>query len=282
MSSQPPWQRRRGPQTPQGPQQPPAQPPPVQPPPAQAPPAPPPTAEPPQPAPAQPTSPGAVQAPPPPGPGAPSAPPPGVPPVFAPPPGGPRKTNTKLIVAIVGAVAVLGIGGSVVALASGKDEQPPPPPPPCEGPDCRNEDDPPPPPPEPSLQELIQEQVGDFALIAAEQDPQAISAGASDAYITKYEAGDVRLSHILMAFNSPEEAQESLANIGTSLEEDGFVLQGEPQPLTGEGGEQIGILAILLNEQTGTEAWGWTNGTLTAFASSAVGQVEKFYVELPY
>lgn len=265
MSTQPPWQRPPSGQPPQAPAQPP-----------------------PETAPTQPTAPapGAVQAPPPPAPGAP-APPPAEPPVYAPPPGGPRKTNTKLILAIVGAVAALGIIGSIVVVAGGKDE---PAPQPANGPNGTGnqptpdpDPDPvPPDPPAPDLQSLIQESVGPYTLVAAEQNPEAIGNGAADAYVVKYEAGGVELGHDLIAFNSAEEAQTDQEGLFGFLQEKGFVAATEPQRLDDENGEQIGVLVIFVNEQTGAEIWAWSNRNLSLTAFGDAGKVEVFYTELPY
>lgn len=259
MSSQPPWQRPPSGQPPQAPQQPP---------------------------PAHPMQPVL-----PPGSGAPPAASPPPPTGFAPPPAQPPGgSNTKLIVTIVAAVVVLGIVGSVVVLAGGKDEpgtgaeagpvpgvgsgagsEP--------GPDRGSNR----PPPDAEVRSLIQDQVGPYILTSAEQDPEAIGNGAFDAYVAEYEAGDgSALIHGIYGFSSPEEAAADLESLITRLQELGYTVTVEPQPLTDENGRQIGVLVILVNEQEGVEIWGWTNGNLSLDALGATGQVEQFYAEVPY
>jgi len=283
MSTQPPWQRPPAGEPPQPPQPPPAQPPPAEPPPAQAPAAqPPPTQAPAAPAaPPQPAPPGPAQAPPPPGPGAPAPP---LPPVHAPPPGGPGgKGKTKLIVAVVAAVAILGIGGAVVAVAGGRDQPERGP-----GPSNGNGEKPDPPPRDPArdheeseLRSLLQDTAGPYTLVAAEQNPDAISAGAVDAYFAKYEGQGVQLVHDLIAWSSPDEAVGQLEAVATGMAEEGFAV-GEPQPYTNEADEQIGVIVPLLNEQQGVEALGWTNGSILAVALGPVDSVEPFFQAVPY
>jgi hypothetical protein len=264
MSSQLPWQRPRSGQPPQGPEQPPPGPP------AQRPPR-------------QPTAPGPAQ--PPPGPAEPP-PEPGAPPsAYSPPPGEPSgKGKTRLILAVVGVAAVLGIAGSVVMLAGGEDE-------PATRPDgqgARGEAEPIAGregtlPPESNVKRLIEKRVGPYTLVGTERNPEAISAGALDAYVTRYEGGGTQLRHELVAFNSGEEASRNEEALGNRLREAGFAIT-ESQPLVDENEEHVGVLSILLNEQEGVEQWVWLRKDLALLltAASDPGHVKPFYDAVPY
>lgn len=257
MSSQLPWQRPPSGEPPPGPAQPPPEPP-AQPPPT------------------QPTAPGPAE--PAPGPGAP-------PPAYSPPPDErSRKGKTRLILAVVGVAAALGAAGAVVMIASGGDE-PAPSQNGGQGPSGREE---------PSvgdgtlpgdfdLKGLIEEQVGPFTLVGTEQNPEAISAGAVEAYVTKYEGGGTQLRHELIAFDSAEEASRGEEALTQRLQEAGSAITGS-QPLTNENEEQIGVLIMLLNEQEGVERWVWTRKDfgLLLTAASDPGRVEPFYDAAPY
>ena len=280
-TTQPPWQRPPGSTPAEAPADSPTR----------EPEAPPTEAQPADTAPAVPTQPAPAQATPaaapPASPGGPAA---SLPPISAPPPRAPGGSgNTKLIVIVVAVLAVLGLVGAGVVVAGGKDEPAPTPQP---APTGGTEPDEPTPEPNPpsgggeeggDLRGLIQDEVGPYTLVKAEQNPDAISAGATDAYQVEYDAGGVPLIHGLLAFNSADEAGSDLEGFFKSLIADqGFESVDEPQPVKTEDGETIGVLVALVNRQKGIEAWLWTNHNLSVSAVGQAGKVEVFYNEISY
>lgn len=138
-------------------------------------------------------------------------------------------------------------------------------------------------PEEGSLQERVQDQVGDFTLQEVAENPGGIEAGATEALIMGYAGPDgVVVRHTLWAMPSPEEAEATRQTVAQSNVEDGFQVLDE-QPVTIEG-EQVGTVTVLQGEVEGSPLTLvlWTNGNIYAGAIGSGDAPTAFYQNVPY
>lgn len=134
------------------------------------------------------------------------------------------------------------------------------------------------------LDELVQQQVGNFALQGSAEWPEATQSGATQALAMEYVASDgTPLTHHLAAYGSPEAADQSLRAGVDGLVSAGFQ-EVKEIPLEGEEG-QFGTAVLLQGEIEGTahSAVLWTNGNLDARAiGPGEAAVDFFSAPPPY
>jgi len=131
-----------------------------------------------------------------------------------------------------------------------------------------------------SLRSLVEERVGDFRLVAADDFPDAINQGASDAVQLAYRsAGGVELFHVLAAYPSPDLANQAAAEFYGGLVGDGY----EPvdqSPIVDDRTSPIGLATVLTGPDD--EAVLWTNRGLVGLSLSDRGFAVEFFELLPY
>jgi hypothetical protein len=135
-----------------------------------------------------------------------------------------------------------------------------------------------------SLDDLVQEQVGNFTLQKIEKIPEAISAGATDARTMTYASADgVQIGHDLTAWTSEDLAGQQIQAVGEALESKGFQKVKEFQ-VTDDGGQQIGTGAAFKGQIEGTtiEVVLWSNGVLFCSIFAPEGYAVDFYNSLGY
>jgi hypothetical protein len=226
--------------------------------------------------------------------------PPTLPPM---PPSGGGGSRTGLLVggcavaAVLGILAILAVGAFLFfflsrPVAPEPEPQPQPQPEPTQvqptpeptQPEPTPEPEPEPPSGEGSLDELIQQEVGDFTLQQIEEIPEAIGAGATDARTMVYASPDgVQISHDLTAWTSADVANQQIQAIGEGLTSEGFQ-QVEEFPVTNQEGQQIGTGVVYTGEVEGTtiEAILWSDDVLFCTIFAPEGYSVDFYNNLPY
>jgi hypothetical protein len=140
-----------------------------------------------------------------------------------------------------------------------------------------------PPPPSGSLDDLIQEQVGDFTLQQIDTLPEAIDAGATDARQMVYASPDgVQVSHNLSAWSSPDVANQNLQGFVESWVNEGFEVAEEFSVTSDD--QQVGSGVALVGEIEGTqyELIFWTNDVLFAEVYAPSGYGVDFLNNVPY
>jgi hypothetical protein len=138
-----------------------------------------------------------------------------------------------------------------------------------------------------SLKSFIQEEVGDFQLQEVAEWPEAVDAGASEAYSMLYAGSDgASVIHSLAAFSSPEAAEEVRAGVVQSLVDGGMdVLEETPREADGQ---QVGKVTLLQGEsESGPVAMVvWTNGQVYAASSAPIVDGDSaaiaFFQNSPY
>ena len=201
------------------------------------------------------------------------------------------------VAAVLGIIAILAVGAFLFfflsrPVAPEPEPQPQPTPEPTQlqpTPEPTQSEPTPEPQPEPqsgggSLDELVQEQVGNFTLQQIEEIPEAISAGATDARTMVYASPDgVQISHDLTAWTSADVANQQIQAIGEGLTSEGFQ-QAEEFPVNNEEGQQIGTGVLYVGEVEGTtiEAILWSDDVLFCSVFAPEGYSVDFYNNLPY
>ncbi|HET7272039.1 MAG TPA: hypothetical protein VFI90_13250 [Rubrobacter sp.] len=135
-----------------------------------------------------------------------------------------------------------------------------------------------------SLDDLVQQQVGNFTLQKIEKIPEAISAGATDARTMIYASADgLQIGHDLTAWTSPDLADQQIQAVGDALTSKGFQRAKEFQ-VTDDQGQQIGTGAAYTGEIQGTtiEVILWSNGVLFCSIFAPEGYGVDFYNSLGY
>lgn len=220
--------------------------------------------------------------------------------VSAPPSGG-RKSHKGLI---LGGLAAAGILGFMVVLILGAvifffatrpaetTDQPPQPSgenpgtqsPGSEDPGTQapsGEDPAQPPPDTGSLDDIVQEQVGDFTLQQVDTLPEAVDAGAVDARQMIYASSDgTEVAHDLSVWSSPDEADQMLVSFADNLTSDG-AQSVEEFEVTDQDGQQLGRGMALVGSG-GEEIVLWTNDVLFCVIVAPEGYSADFYGGLSY
>lgn len=196
------------------------------------------------------------------------------------------------VAAVLGALAILVVGAGLFffAFSSGPQPQPEPTPEPSPEPAPEPEPSPEPAPePEPSpepapssgsLEDLVQDQVGDFALQDIQEDPAVLEAGATQGLVMLYAAPDgTEIIHNLAAFSSPEDANRILQGMVDYLVQEQGFQKLEEIPLEDDQGNQFGSAVLLQGE---TEIVVWTNANLFAGAEGPPEAAVEFFSNTPY
>jgi hypothetical protein len=156
--------------------------------------------------------------------------------------------------------------------------EPEPSPEPASDPQPQPEPDPEPAPSQGSLEDLVQEQVGDYTLVTVEEDPEAASIGATAGLFMLYEASDgVQVVHTLHSYASPEESNAAVQDASEGFAADGFEeLQRGPIEVEGE---QVGDFVAVQGQLDGqeTQIVAWNNGPLFAMAIGPPDYVAPFF-----
>lgn len=222
------------------------------------------------------------------------------PPQVPPPPGGGWGKGLLVggcaVAAVLGLLVVLTVGALLFFLLSAPATPEPAPQPgqpettqpettqPEPEPQPQPEPQPEPPPSTGSLDELVQQQVGNFTLQQIEEIPEAISAGATDARTMTYASADgVQVGHDLTAWAAPDTAEQQIEAVGESLTSEGFQ-RVEEFPVTDDQGQQIGTGVVFAGEIQGTtiEAILWSNDVLFCSIVAPEGYSVDFYNNLKY
>lgn len=141
-----------------------------------------------------------------------------------------------------------------------------------------------PPPDEGSLDEIVQEQVGDFKLEKVEEIPPAREKGVTDALQMEYTASDgTPLLHLVGAFDSADSANQLLEDDIDRIRSEGFEVVDEGV-VESQDGEELGNYVVMQGEIEGTEVLSvlWTNGNLEASALAPGEGAVDFYSNSEY
>jgi outer membrane biosynthesis protein TonB len=169
---------------------------------------------------------------------------------------------------VLGFLALLVVGALLYffVLAPQGEPEPQPEPAPQPVPQPEPEPNPEPAPGGGPLDDLVQQQVGDFTLQGSAEWPEATQAGATQALVMEYAASDgTPLTHYLAAFSSPDTANDSHQVGVDALVDRGYQVVEEFR-LEDEQGKQFGTAVVLQGEIEGT-AYSvvlWSNGNLDA------------------
>ena len=126
-----------------------------------------------------------------------------------------------------------------------------------------------------SLDQLVQEQVGDFTLRDKAELPEDVDAGADEALVMTYAAPDgTELTNYLFGFSSPEEADLALRSQVQNAKTEGFEQVGEGN-ITNPEGQNIGSWVEL--KQGDTTVMHWTNNSKYAVIGGPEGYIDEFY-----
>ena len=196
-----------------------------------------------------------------------------------PPSGGGGSKKGLLIGGIVAAfvlITVVGACAGLVVAAGGRDPEPVSPGGGGGGGGGRGES-----PSEGSVKDLIQQKVGPFTLQNVAEDPNWAQVGATEAYKAAYTSSNGDVLHLLSAFPSEERAAEGQAALPAEYEKQGFTEAGGGE-VTGEGGEKVGSLTLMVNESKGTELVIWNNRQILAHALGETGNAQAFAKAVPY
>lgn len=207
----------------------------------------------------------------------PTPPPPGG--VPAPrPPGGPRRKNKAALIAGAVAAVVAVVAVVFVALPEPAPQAPPPPPPPPTEPVTPQS---PTTPASSSLKELIPTQVGSFTLVQIQPIPQAVSAGALEAYDAVYQGPNgSSIEHVVAAWPDAATAESFATGFGDSLAQDQGLARADSGTFTDESGQPLGFYVFYTDGQAGLLAW--SNDQIGALALGAADDLPGFFEALPY
>ena len=134
------------------------------------------------------------------------------------------------------------------------------------------------PPASGGLEDFVQKDVGDFALVdSARAEGFITNLGAVDALQLMYEdAQGNQVGHIMAVFEEPQGAVDALNGIGGVLvEKNGYEVVDSGE-LTGENGEKVGLIAILTKDGAGVFLW--TLGNVFLSAESEDGTYAEAFV----
>ncbi len=128
------------------------------------------------------------------------------------------------------------------------------------------------------LDELIQEQVGEFRLQSVETDPEALSNGAVAARDMVYLAPDgVELLHTMFAFPAAEAASEAMVAYAESVDANTPLRPVRTFPVANEAGEVVGDAILLRDRNSDATMLMWTDDVLFLSATAPDIYVEAFF-----
>jgi hypothetical protein len=134
-----------------------------------------------------------------------------------------------------------------------------------------------------SVDDLVQEDVGDCTMTSAARNSEASAKlGATDYLVIKYQCDGLELVHELMPYESVARAVGAYGQIVQAFKDKGATVVGE-QPLTNRDGEVYGRIIGLQNLNTGRYTLLWGNGRLLAGVSGPQGPpLDEFFKNVPY
>lgn len=135
------------------------------------------------------------------------------------------------------------------------------------------------------LDDLVQEQAGDFGVQAVEEFPEGIQLGAQDALTATYEGpGGTSLTNNLLDMPSSDAAEQLRQQRVQERQGNSGLRVTSEEPVENDEGEQLGTKTVLAGGPAGSNTMAvlWTNQDLYSEAVSDGGDAESFYEEVDY